>query len=143
MVLQRRDPFRELRRLDEVADRFWRGFGIGRYTDSWRVPLDVVQEADNILVHVSVPGVKPEDIQVTIEEGLLTIKGETKTAHEERDGNYLIRERRSGRYHRTLRLPDTVDTDNAESRYEDGVLTVTLPKIEGKKAKRLEIKVGK
>ena len=105
------------------------------------MPLDVVQEGDNILVHASLPGVKPKDIQVTIENEVLTIAGETRTDHEERNGNYLMRERRVGKFHRSQRLPDTVDTEKAETRYEDGVLTVTFPKVESKRAKRLEVKV--
>ena len=89
------------------------------------------------------PGVEPEDIKVTIEEGLLIIEGDTRTGHEERDGNYLMRERRAGKFRRSLRLPKTVDTDKVESRYEQGVLTITFPKVESKRARRLEIKVGK
>ena len=138
MMLERWDPFRELRRMD----RLWRGFGIGREIGGWAVPLDVVQEGDDIVVRASVPGVKPEDIKVTIEEDLLTIKAETEAEHEENNGNYLVRERRAGKFHRSLRLPDTVDAEKVESRYDHGALTIRFPKVEAKKAKRLEIKVG-
>ena len=140
MTLERWDPFRELRRMD----RLWRGFGIGREIERWAVPLGVVREGDDIVVRASVPGVKPEDIQVTVEEDLLTIKAETETEaeHEESNGNYLMRERRAGKFHRSLRLPDTVDAEKVESRYDHGVLTIRFPKVEAKKARRLEIKVG-
>jgi len=134
VVLQRWDPFKELRRLDHAMDRMWRGFPLSAEVEQWSVPLDVIQENDKIVVHASVPGARPEDVQVTIEDGVLTIEGETQAEHEERGDGYLMRERRSGKFHRALRLPDTVNTDKAESRYEDGVLTVTLPKAGGQKS---------
>ena len=112
-MLERRDPFRELRRMEGTIDRLWRGSGVGRYIEGWAVPLDVVQGADEIVVHATLPGVKPEEIQVNIEEGLLTIKGETRGEHEESNGNYVVRERRAGRFHRALWLPDTVDAERA------------------------------
>ncbi len=142
MALQRWEPFRDLRRIENTVDRFWRGFGVDQ-SGGWAVPLDVVQEGDNILVHGTLPGVKPEDIKVTIEDGVLNISAESKHDHEEQNGNYLIRERRSGKFRRALRLPDSVDAEAAETTYENGVLTVTLPKVEAKKAKRLEVKAGK
>ena len=142
MALQRWEPFRDLRRIENTVDRFWRGFGEDQ-SRGWAVPLDVVQEGDNIVVHGTLPGVRPEDIKVTIEDGVLNISAESKHDGEEQNGNYLIRERRSGKFRRVLRLPDSVDAEGAETTYENGVLTVTLPKVEAKKAKRLEVKAGK
>ncbi|MCI0440788.1 MAG: Hsp20/alpha crystallin family protein [Chloroflexi bacterium] len=145
MVMQRWDPFNELRQMQDTMNRLWRGYGVRDGEDvmeSWAVPLDVVQEGDNILVRASMPGIKPEDINVTLENDVLTIKGETRSETEKTEGNYLLRERRSGAFHRSLRLPDTVDTEKADTKYENGVLTVTFPKIEAKKAKRLEVKAG-
>ena len=142
MVLQRLDPFRDLRRIENTMDRFWRGFGASE-AGGWAVPLDVVQDGDSIVIHGTLPGVKAEDISVTIDDGVLEIKAESKTDHEQRNGNYLMRERRAGKFHRVIRLPDSVDADKAETRYEDGVLTVRLPKVEARKAKVLEVKAGK
>ncbi len=142
MVLQRRDPFRDLRRIENTMDRFWRGSG-AHEAGGWAVPLDVVQDGDSIVIHGTLPGVKAEDISVTIDDGVLEIKAESKTDHEEQNGNYLIRERRAGKFHRVVRLPDSVDADKAETRYEDGVLTVRLAKVEARKAKVLEVKAGK
>ena len=73
---------------------------------------------------------------------MLTIDGKTSTESETQKGDYLLRERRSGSYHRALRLPDTVDEAKAESSYDKGVLTVRFAKQEAKKARRLEVKVG-
>ena len=141
MVLARWDPFRELRRMDESMNRSWRGYRAHRL-DGWSVPLDVVRDGDNTLIHALLPGVKPEDINVTIEDGLLTIRAEPETEREGQDGNYLIRERRTGKLDRTVRLPQTVDADKVESRYKDGVLTITLPKVEAEKAKHIEVKAA-
>ncbi len=147
MTLRRWEPFRELRRLREEMDR-WPRFRVGfgdeeEGLEDWLVPLDVVEEGDNIVVHASVPGVKPEDIDVTLEENVLTIKGKAEDEKEHKEGGYLMRERRAGAFHRTLRLPATVDTEKAIPTYEHGVLTVTFPKVEAKKAKHLKVVAGK
>ena len=92
-------------------------------------------------MRASLPGVSPDNIQVSIEDNVLTIRGETASHFENTEGNYLMRERRSGSFHRSLRLPDTVDQDRAEPRYEHGVLTINLPKAEAKKAKQFDVKV--
>jgi HSP20 family protein len=119
MVLRRWEPFRELRQMQGNLDRLWRDLGHGAGdegdVESWAIPLDVVQEGDNIVVKASVPGVNPEDIDVSIENDVLTIKGHTKEEREHQEGNYLMRERRSGSFYRALRLPDTVDSDQAQS----------------------------
>ena len=147
MMLQRRGPFTELRQMQDNMDRMWKRFGSFNHEDgggieAWAAPLDVVADGDDFVVRASMPGVSPSDIQVSIEENVLTIRGETASHFENTDGNYLMRERRSGSFHRSLRLPDTVDQDRAEPRYEHGVLTVTLPKAEAKRARQFEVKVS-
>jgi HSP20 family protein len=111
--------------------------------EQWAIPLDVVEEGENILVHASMPGVNPDDIDVTIENDILTIKGHSTMERERKDGNYLMKERRTGSFHRSLRLPETVDSDKASPRYENGVLTVALPKVEPKKARKLTVNVSR
>jgi HSP20 family protein len=136
----------ELRRMEEMMNRLWRGSGGLRESEGvegWSLAVDVVQEGDNIVVRASGPGIKPEDIQVTIDEGVLTIKGETSTESETKQANYLLRERRSGSFYRSLRLPDTVDPEKAQSRYDHGVLTLTFPKLESKKARQIKIEVAR
>ncbi len=146
MVLQRWDPIVEMRSMEEAINRMWRGLGqrpaSANRAEHWHIPLDVVEEGDDIVVHASVPGVDPGDIEVNVEDGVLTINGKTSTESETQKGDYLLRERRSGSYHRALRLPDTVDEAKAESSYDKGVLTVRFAKQEAKKARRLEVKVG-
>lgn len=146
MILQPWSPFRELRRIDDRMNHLWRGFGHYPVDDGederWSLAVDVIEEEDKLLVNASVPGIKPEDIDVTIEDDVLTIKGETTTTSEVKEETYRLRERRTGSFYRTLRLPDTVDTDKAATAYENGVLTITLPKAEAKKAKHLTVAVA-
>src|ERR671915_298891 len=150
MTLQRWDPFNELRRMQETMNNLWRGFGAGttagttegQEMETWAVPLDVVQQGDNVVIRASMPGVNPDNIDVSIEDNVLTIRGESAHESEHKEGNYLMRERRSGSFYRALRLPDTVDTDQAHPFYEHGVLSITIPKVESKKAKQLKVSVG-
>ena len=149
MMLQRRNhfsPFGELRQMQDNMDRMWRRFGSFNHEDGsgmedWAAPLDVVADGDDFVVRASLPGVSPENIQVSIEDNVLTIRGETASQFENTEGNYLMRERRSGSFHRSLRLPDTVDQDKADPRFEHGVLTITLPKAEAKRAKQFDVKM--
>ena len=144
MVQQRLDPVTELCRMDNMVNRFWRsysGLGSPARPQGWAVPLDVRQEGDSITVDASMPGVDPEHISATVEDGVLTIKGQTAAETEKKEERYYLRERRAGTFHRSVRLPDTVDTEQAESTYENGVLSITFPKQESKKAKSLPITV--
>jgi HSP20 family protein len=141
MVIRRWEPFRELRQMQENVDRMWRNFSGGEEGagENWAIPLDVVQEGENIVVKASVPGVDPADIDVSIENEVLTIKGHTTEESERQQDNYLMRERHTGCFYRALRLPDSVDFDKAQPNYENGVLTITFPKMESKKARRLQV----
>jgi HSP20 family protein len=147
MLMTRWNPNNEMRRMREDLDRMWRGHypatEEGGEMEGWTIPLDVIEEGNNIVVHATVPGVKPEDIEVTLEENVLTIKGKTEAEPEHKEGEYLMRERRAGAFHRMLRLPDTVNTEKAETAYGDGVLTITFPKLEAKKAKHLKVTARK
>lgn len=146
MVMQPWSPFRELRRMDETMNRLWRGFG--RLTpesegrEGWTLPLDVIEQDDKVLVRASVPGVQPDALDISIEDNVLIIKGETSTSQDVVEENYRLRERRFGSFHRALRLPESVNSDGADTHYAHGVLTITLPKAEAKKARRLTINPG-
>ena len=138
MLLQRWDPLFDFRRRHYIADRTCHGFP--QTVDAlepkrWSIALDAVEEDGKLVVRASLPGVDSDEIKVTIEDGVLTIYGETKVDDEAKVGNYLIRERRAGSFHRSVRLPDSVDVDQAETNYDEGVLTVAFPKAESKRAK--------
>ncbi len=152
MVLQRWYPFLELRRIHNRLYRPWLAFNPvvnaainGADRREWSIPLDIVQEEDKYVVRASLPGIDPENIEVSIDHGVLTIKGRTEAEAEDQreDASYMVRERRSGSFIRSLRLPETVDADQAKPNYDNGVLTITLPKVESKKAKHLTVTVGK
>jgi HSP20 family protein len=136
----------ELRRMQETMNHLWRGFGAGitegQEMETWAGPLNVVQQGDNFIIRASLPGVNPDNIDVSIEDNVLTIRGQSAHESEHQEGNYLVRERRSGSFYRVLRLPDTADTDQAHPFYEHGVLTITIPKAESKKAKQLKVSVN-
>ena len=104
--------------------------------------LNAYEEGDHFVVETQLPGMKPEDIDVRIEQGVLTIQGETRAEEERKERNYLIREHRMGRFSRSVRLPETVDPDAVQATYENGVLRLTLPKAERAKARRIQIETG-
>lgn len=146
MVMRRWEPFNELRRMQDAIDHFWRGFAPpppgSPELESWAIPLDVVQAGDEIIVHATLPGVNPADISVAIDDDVLIIRGQTAGEQERTEGNYLMRERHTGRFHRALRLPDTLDTEKAQPRYDNGVLTIAFPKVAAKQARQLPVQVG-
>ena len=148
-MMQRWDPFSDMRQMQDTMDRMWRRMGStsragadNSEMESWAVPLDVTQKGETTVIRASMPGVSPDDLEVSIEDNVLTIKGQTASEHQDESETYLMRERRTGSFYRALRLPDSVDAEGVEPRYENGVLTITVPKAEAKKARRLEVQVG-
>ena len=139
MVMQKIDPFRELRKLDEMLSRAWQGDGDDHLERRWAIPIDLTQDGDNLVLRATIPGVAPDEIDVTVEDNVLTINAETTTSD---DSSFIIRERRAGKLYRALRLPNTFDVSKADTQYQNGVLTLTFPKVEAVKARRLEIKEG-
>lgn len=143
MAMQRWEPFADLRKLENRFARLWSRvppfFGEG--VEEWSVPLDIREQDGNLVVEASIPGMKPEEIDVEIEADVLTIKGETRTEKEEKKKGYLLKERSEGSFYRTIRLPEGVDGDSAESNYADGVLTVTMPKKPTTTAKKVTVNV--
>ena len=100
MVLQRWSPLSDIRRIEGDANRFWRAYGGGRFyyrpSAGGAIPLDVEEGDEKVTVSASLPGLSLEDIDVTTEDGVLTIKAESQTESEASEGNYVIRERRNG-----------------------------------------------
>jgi len=143
MVMQRWDPFGELRQMDETMNRLWRGLrGTTGGTEDWNISLDVIQRPDEIVVKASIPGVKSESIDLSFEDSVLTIKAERKPDFDDDKSVYLIQERPTGSFYRALHLPDTVDANKIQSVFENGILTITLPKAEEKKKKQIKIQIG-
>jgi len=112
-----------------------------QFLEGWFPAVDVYEDKDNLLVRAELPGMKKEDIEISLHEGFLTLSGERK-AEEKQEGSETYRsERWLGRFHRTLSLPCAVVPDKIKATYTDGILTVTLPKAEEAKPKQIAISV--
>ncbi len=109
--------------------------------DGWSAPaIDMYQTDDEIIVKASLPGVKADDVQINITGEILTIKGETKQVEEKRGKAWHVREQRWGAFERAIALPTEVVSDKAKAEFENGILTITLPKAEEVKPKIINIK---
>jgi len=134
---------REMMTLREAMDRlfddaFTRPLSQSRV--SAMPALDLYQTDDEVVVKASLPGLKADDVQITIAANVLTLRGEFKQENEQKDATYHILERRTGAFERSLMLPTDVQVDKAKADFEDGILTVTLPKAETVKSKTITIK---
>jgi HSP20 family protein len=145
MKLVRWDPLREFlavsNRLNRtIDDPFIQGpedsFG------AWAPPVDIFERQDHLVIRAEIPGVQKEDMDVRIENGVLTLHGERKEETEVKNVNAHLTERVYGSFTRSFSLPTTVDSSKITAVYKDGVLEVTVPKIETAKPKKVEIKVA-
>ncbi len=138
------EPMREMVSLREAMDRlfndaFTRPLDLGT---SWQMPaIDMYQTDDNVIVKVTLPGIKASDVQISVTGDMLTVKGELKEKEEVKEKAYHIREHRHGSFERSLSLPTNVVADKAKAEFEDGILTITLPKAEEVKPKTITVKV--
>jgi HSP20 family protein len=105
-------------------------------------PLDVRETADAYIVEIDLPGIDPKDTEVLVEGRTLSIRGRFSEETEEKEGNYLLRERRQGQFMRAVALPGMVEVDKVSSKFDNGQLTVTLPKASQNRARRIEISPG-
>ncbi len=150
--IMRWNPMREASELFNEFDRYfdtplYRGrMGMPLRTNdvvgSWSLALDVAEKDDFFTVKASLPGINPEDLNVTLEDNVLTVQGEIKKDETIEEESYHIRERRYGSFSRSLRFPVPVNANKIEAAYENGVLTLTVPKAEEVKPKRIEIKTA-
>jgi HSP20 family protein len=113
--------------------------GLEEREDLIPVRVDMVETDEGIVVKSDLPGVKPEDVDISIRENTLTIKGEFEAEEETEQENVHIRERRYGAFQRSIPLPKAVEAEKAEAEFEDGVLRVTLPTVEEEKPKRISV----
>ena len=124
------DPLSEMNRLfNQMFGGVTRRTGEEQRTQDagWAPAIDVIQEDEDLVVRAEIPGAKPEDVDVTIHNGILTISGKVEEEREEERGGYLVRERRSGSFRRSLQLPHDVDEDQIKANFENGVLEVRVP----------------
>jgi len=147
--LTRFDPFNEMISLRQAMDRLFEDSVVSPLTwrsvegDSTLAPaVDVHQTADEIVVSASLPGVKPEGVKITLTGQTLQISGEFKADEEVKRDQYLYRERRYGTFSRQLQLPVRVQGEEANATFDNGVLTLRIPKAEDVKPKQIQIKAG-
>ena len=141
------DPFRELADMRAtMGGLFGRGFIRPVRVVNWEgngyFPVDLYETDNEIVVEASLPGVKPDELQVSVTGDTLTVKGETKAEHEEEEPNYYRKERRYGSFQRVLTLPVEVDSDKAHATFENGVLNLRLPKKPEARSKTIEVKAS-
>jgi len=110
--------------------------------EGWFPAVDVYEDKDNLMLKAELPGVKKEDVEISFHDGYLTLSGERKQEQKHEDAETYRTERWQGRFHRTISLPCRVDADKIKATYNEGVLTVTLPKAEEAKAKQIPITVN-
>ena len=146
MTIVRYDPFRDLRTLQEEVNRLFstnltRAFGddegIGR--GAWAPSVDIYENKDQIVLEAELPGMKQEDFDLSIENNVITLRGERKFEKTDETDNYHRVERSYGAFTRSFTLPQTVSPEGATAEYNNGVLRVTLPKREETKARRIQV----
>ncbi len=149
--LARWDPYSDTMSLREAMDQLFQnaliGFGpwqgsSGQQRTNASFPIDLTENDDNFVVKASLPGMDPNDLEVMVQDNVLTIQGEMKSEEENKDERYHLRERRWGSFSRSIGLPSNVDAGKVQAEYENGVLCLTLPKTEEAKPRRIQIKGG-
>jgi HSP20 family protein len=138
------EPWQSLRRLTNVLDEAFSTFPEeGRtVTASWYPACDVFEDKDAIKIVAEVPGVTPEDVKISLENNVLTIRGEKKQQAEERTERVHRYERSYGAFERTFVLPSSVDSERIEASYQNGILTVSVPKAERARPREIPVNVA-
>lgn len=143
--LTRWEPAREMMTLRDAMDRlfdeaFTRPFGSGNGGWSSSPAIDLYQTDDEVVVQAALPGFKADEVQINVHGDMLTLKGETKQTEEMKEKTYHLREHRWGSFERSIMLPTTVVADKAKAEFENGILTITLPKAEEVRPKTITVK---
>jgi HSP20 family protein len=136
------DPFREVVSLrDAMNSLFQESFvrPIAAATGHAALPVDVAESDNEFVIHASLPGVKPEDVQITVHGDTVTIRCDQKAEDEQKGKNWLVRERRVGSLQRSIALTAPIDSNRANAKFENGVLILTLPKAEQAKPKQIKV----
>lgn len=146
--LVRWSPVREMMDLRREFDRLFENaldmpaFRSDTAT-TWGLALDLVENEDDYVIKASVPGIAPDDLEITLSDNTLTISGEFKQDEEVKEEQYRLRERRYGNFRRSVTLPTSVDREAIDASYDAGILTLQIPKAEEVKPKRISIHIPK
>jgi HSP20 family protein len=133
-LLVKPEPF--TREIDRIFDAFFNQTDQGR---RWVPPMDLVEVEDHFVLKADLPGLREGDVNIEVQDGTLTISGERKAEHEQREKGWYRIERSFGSFSRSLTLPDGVDPDGIDASFRDGVLEVHIPKPEERKPRRIAI----
>jgi HSP20 family protein len=145
MAIIRWDPFRDLTTLRERMNRLFEDAATGRgeekdlISSSWAPAVDIYEDEHELVLTAEVPGISEKDVEVKIEDNLLTIHGERRMEKETREENYHRIERAYGSFHRSFTLPNYIDQDKIRAEHENGVLKITLPKKAELKPRKVKI----
>ena len=148
MSIIRWDPFDDLASLRESMDKLFEDFFTRRpgprppTVAVWQPAVEVFDADHDIVVRAELPGIDPQDVEITVTEDVLTIKGQAKQMEEEKGKNYYRRELRYGAFSRSLALPGGVQGDQAKASYRNGILEISVPKSEKAKPKTVKVDVG-
>jgi HSP20 family protein len=146
MAITRWDPFREVAALQNRVNSLFRDFNEGESsttTASFIPAVDVYEDEKKVVLKLEVPGIEEKDLDVSVENNVLTVKGERKFEKEEKEENFHRIERRYGSFYRAFTLPSTVDTENVNAKYEAGILKLELQKKPEAQPKQIKVNVGK
>lgn len=144
-IVRRPSPLGEFMTLRQAMDRLFDDdvFRPFRWTagalDGPALPLDVTTSADELVIEASLPGIRPEDVEITLENGTVTISGKTAAERRAEEGSYLVQEIRRGSFSRSVTLPNGLEPDKAVATFENGILTLRIPKAEQVKPRQIRI----
>ena len=142
--LETTDSFRTIEDWMDEMWRQWTGSSRSRsdVQRTLRPAMDVIETDQNVQARIDLPGLNPDDVHVEVNDDVLTIRGEMGDTVEEENDRYHYRERRYGSFQRSLRLPKTLDQDHIDASFENGVLTITLPKLPQAQPKQIKVRAG-
>ncbi len=146
MAISRWDPFRDVlalqNRMNSIFQEFNRGDGDVMSTAAFVPPVDVYEDEHKVVLKLEVPGMKESDLDIQLENNVLTVKGERKFEKEEKEENFHRIERRYGSFYRSFTIPNTVNPDSVKANYDAGVLKIELEKRAEAKPKQIKVQVG-
>lgn len=147
MSMERWNPFRELETMRQTMDRWFEDRGLSNFGASTgsqvqSLAVDLHETENGYELTTAMPGVKPENIEINVDRDMVTLRGRTEQNEERQQGNYIYRERHSGSYQRSIRLPEPVNSEQVEATMADGVLKVSLPRLQQTIQRRIKVRSG-
>jgi len=142
-IVRRPSPLRDMLSMRTAMDRFFdddfRPFSLLSSYNGPSLPLDVTTDADSVTIEAALPGIRPDDVDITVENGAVTISGRTADERTAEEGSYVLQEIRRGSFSRTVTLPSGLEPDKARATFENGILRLEIPKAEQLKPRQIKI----